>query len=177
MTVINRKQARQAALERAQGFVEASTSSDTTTVTSLNMVGRGSGDDTEMQGWGLYEPTDAVADAYRTVTLWDDSAGKATIPLLSGARGGTEDHEWYPRGDPGPFEYNRAINEVLQETEHKVETVIPTYDGNHNHSLALAPWVRTELDILDVYQRFNPNIVDNSNFEFWGTGAGSGPTG
>ena len=172
MTLNNRSTVRQEYLRRTGGHVAALTSAgDTTSLISTGMIGRGRGDDTYFKGWGTYDGTDAAADAYRIATAWDDSAGDATIPAMSGARAGTETIEYYPRDDPSPFEANEVLNRVLSETKRITEMVIPTSDSSRRFELFNAPWIERHRDIADVQMRGSPNICTNSDFEAWGRGS------
>ena len=174
MTLTTQAKIRQEALRRSQGFVEDATAVTTTTITSSAMIGAGgAGDDNSLVGWGLYEPTDALADRFGIITDWDDSLGKATIPTI-GARGGTETHEYYPKNDPHPRVWDTVMDEVLSTTHRVVEAVLPTVDGNREHTLNNMPWIERREDILDVYRRISPNILEGSNFEHWGVGANPG---
>ena len=174
MTVITRATIRQQALRDAGGFVADATAATTTTITSSSMIGRGgAGDDNSLTAWGLYEPTDALADRFGIITTWDDSTGKATIPTI-GERGGTETHEYYPKNDPHPIDWNSALDRVMQETYRITETVLPTVEGHRVLTLLNAPWIERRRDVVDVFCRDSPSIVDNGNFETWGVGSNAG---
>ena len=174
MTLTTQAAIRQEYCLQTGGFVETATAQTTTSITSDAMIGQGgAGDDNSLKNWTLYEGTDAVADAQRNITDWDDSTGKATIDTIT-ARAGTEVHEYYPKGDPGGVAANHVMDTVMRNTQRVVESIIPTYEGNREHTLLNAPWIEREQDILDVFRRTSPNILENSNFELWGVGGNAG---
>ena len=173
MTLSTRAAIRQEVLRRIGGHIATATGGSTTTIAAETMIGRGAGDDISLVGWGLYEPTDAAADAYRIITGWDDSTGTATVDTI-GARANTEVHEYWQRNDPTPYEANEAINRVLSESERIVQTAIPTVEGQREYTLRNAPWVDVRRDVQGVYRRESPNILDNSGFELWGVGTDAG---
>ncbi len=174
MTLTTQSAIRQEYCLQTGGFVETATAQTTTTITSSAMIGQGgAGDDASLKNWTLYEGTDAVADAQRIITAWDDSAGKATFDTIN-ARAGTEVHEYYPKGDPGGVAVNHAINTMLRNTHRAVESVIPTYKGQREYAFLNAPWIETISDVLDSFQRNSPNLIDNGGFESWGIGSSAG---
>lgn len=176
MTLVTRATIAQEYCRQTGGFVAALTSAgDTTSLISTNMIGRGdAGDDNSLVGWSTYDGTDAVADALRIINTWDDSAGDATIDVMSGARAGTETIEYYPKFDPTGIDAREALNTVLRNTHRVVESVVPTYKGTREFSFLNAPWIETISDVLDSFQRNSPNLIDNGGFEAWGIGSNAG---
>jgi hypothetical protein len=165
---------RREALVLAQGAVEALTEAGTTTtVTSNAMRYRFSGDDVAGKGMRLYDPSDADADELRIANSWDDSAGTATVDALSAVKAGTETIEYYPRNDPGPYEYDDALNRALRDADRVVTTILPTVEGDRDYEFLNAPWIETKDDILNVLYRASPNMIDNPSFELWGRGVDS----
>jgi len=170
VTLSTRVSIRQEALRRVGGHIFTSTTDSTTTTGGVTMIGRGAGDDTWGNGIGLFDGTDDAADQFRIATGYVDSTGVFTHGAIADRSGG-ETIEAYLRNDPTPYEFNENLNRVLSETDRVVETVIPTYEGGRRFTLLNAPWIEHRRDILRVLYRNSPNILDNSNFELWGTGA------
>ncbi len=169
-----RAEIRQEALRRAGGFVEDLTSDpDGTSAISDAMRYRFNGDDAAGRGMVLYEPTSTAANQVRVANTWDDSAGDATIDSVSPEWSTGDTVEYYRRDDPGPFQFNEALNRVLSESNRITESVIPTYEGTREYGLLNAPWIETAEDVLSVMLRDSPNILGNSGFEFWGRGSDS----
>lgn len=177
MALEQRRDIRRKALELAGGDVEAITAAAATTVAMESMAYRGSGEDSVRKGQQIYMAAQTATDtARRVVITWDDSAGEATVDTMSEQppTDGSEFAELYPRDDPGPDEYNKALDRVCQETYRIAEIMIPTRDGGRTFELLNAPWIRRRRDMVDVQIRNSPNICANSGFQSWGIGSGSG---
>ncbi len=171
MTLSTRLTLRCEALRRAQGHVAVlSEAGTTTTVISNKMRYRFSGDDTMGKGMRVFDPSDASEDELRVANTWDDSAGTATVDAMSAAKAGTETIEYYPRNDPGPYEYDEALNRALKDADRVVSTILPTVEGDRDYEFLNAPWIETKDDILSVLYRASPNMLDNQSFELWGRG-------
>lgn len=170
MSLSTRSEIRREVLRRLGGRVATLTAGTATTFTSRQLAYWHKGDDSAGKGWGVYIADLAEADRRRVVNSWDDSTGTGTIDSTSDNPASGDIAELTPPGDPGADEHHDALNRALQETERAVASVVPTYEGQRNFTFLNAPWIEHAKDVVGVYQRQSPNMLDNSSFELWGRG-------
>jgi hypothetical protein len=166
----SRKTIRQRVLRELGGLV-ATVASGSTTAVVLNELENRFADDNALKNWRLLLPDGAAADQQRFVSAWDDSA--ATISpnaTFTDAPTASDEVELYAPGDPTHHEMNEAINRALQELRRPTWSSIPTRRGARRYGRVELPWVRDRFDVLSVRLRRSPNLLDNEDFENWGTG-------
>lgn len=167
----SRKAIRQRVLSELGGLVATVASGSTESSIVLNELENRFADDNALKNWRLLLPDDAVGDQQRFVATWDDSAA-AISPnaALSDAPTAGDDVELYAPGDPTHHEMNEAINRGLQELRRPIWSSIPTRRGARRYGRVELPWVRDRFDVLGVKLRRSPSLLDNEDFENWGTG-------
>ena len=165
-----RKAIRQAILKELGGIVDVVASGSTSTIVATNLLNRFY-DDNALKNATVYLPDDDAADKQRAISAWDDSTQTITPNTnLSDAPDADDDLEIYLPGDPTHEELNQALNRGLQEIWRPTYTAIPTRKGARRYGQTELPWVRDRHDILNVQERRSPNLVDNEDFEHYGTG-------
>ena len=167
----SRKTIRQRVLRELGGLVATVASGSTANAIVLSELENRFADDNALKNWRLLLPDDATAAQQRFVSAWDDSA--ATISpnaALSDAPTVGDEVELYAPGDPTHHEMNEAINRALQELRRPTWSAIPTRRGARRYGRVELPWVRDRFDVLGVKLRRSPNLLDNEDFENWGTG-------
>ncbi len=157
------------------GDITASGSSATTAILAglIDLTG----DDDAWKHAQLFMPEAATdADRSRVVTAWDDSAGKATFITRADTDYASETYMLIARGDPSKAAYEAAVDEKLSYTRFAATNVFPTVEQQRQYWLGALSWVRGEDDVLAVFERSSPDLVDNGNFALWGDGSSSAPT-
>lgn len=147
-----------------------------TTIVSNDLLG--SFKDDEYNGWELIMPDAAnTADTNRQIT---DCVGTTGTFTWSGNRTDTtytsETFELYPPDGFSLLSINNAINEVLKKSGPTRQLIIPLVAGIRSYSLARFTWVIDEADMPLVCVRNSPNLLSNSSFTVWGSGAAAAPT-
>lgn len=167
----SRKTIRQRVLRELGGLVATVATGSTANAVVLSELENRFADDNALKNWRLLLPDDAAADQQRFVSAWDDSAATVTPnAALGDPPTAGDDVELYAPGDPTHHEMNEAINRGLQELRRPTWSSIPTRRGARRYGRVELPWVRDRFDVLGVKLRRSPNILDNEDFENWGTG-------
>lgn len=161
---------RQAVLRRLGGQVVNVDSGTTTTFLSTDLEYSHGGDDNGLNGWLCYCADLTDTDGRRSASSYDDSLGKVTVDTMSDTPASGDTLELYPPGSPLPHEINYYLDRTLEETKRSVWTYIPTADEDRVYSLVDLPWIETAADVLAVYVRNSPNLLNNEGFELWGDG-------
>ena len=161
----------------AVGGIAETIVSSTTNSAILNGLAGGTGDDSYYVGWPLFMPNaSGTADQARAVSEWDDSAGEAKwVEATSGAPAVSSVFMLMPKFSWNLTQLRNSVNETLRETKRSIRTVIPTTPDQSIYWLGGMDWVRGSSDIIAVYQRHSPNMLDNENFERWQNGDASAP--
>ena len=168
--LITRKAIRQAILKELGGLVDEVASGTTSTIVATNLLNRFY-DDNALKNATVYLPDDDAADRQRAISAWDDSTQTITPNTnLADAPTAGDDLEIYFPGDPTHEELNQAVNRGLQELRRPTYTAIPTRQGARRYGQTEIPWARDRHDILEVQLRRSPNLLDNEDFEQFGTG-------
>lgn len=167
----------QQATRRLGGHTGDINSGDATTAV-LNGWTDTTGDDNHFRHWLLIMPDAAnTGDITRNVTAWDDSAGQATwVGNRTDTTYTSETYMLLPRGSHTKVEMDNALNDRLDDTRFSVQSLLPTITDMRTYSLGRLDWIRSAEDVLAVYHRASPNMVDNSDFDIWGNGTASAPT-
>ncbi|KKN74336.1 hypothetical protein LCGC14_0391370 [marine sediment metagenome] len=161
---------------RLGGRVGSITSGNATTTVLAGLIDL-TGDDDAYKHWQLFMPDAATAaDQSRVVTAWDDSTGTATFITRSDTTYTDETYILLGRGDPSKAAIDAALDEKLARTRFAAMSVFPTVEQQRPYWLGALSWVRSEDDVLAVFERSSPDLVDNGNFELWGDGSSSAPT-
>lgn len=171
-----RRDARQLTLQRIGGWHDqVDDSPDASTVQSNELMAAFK-EATLQSGWTIHLPDAPVNDRRRRVTGYNPDTGTLTLatPLANPATVGW-DLELYQEGDPGPQEIDRATNRALQQTPRSVWSYLPTVTDAHEYPLGRYPWIQSNEDVLRVFLRNSPNLVDNESFGLWGNGSKDDP--
>lgn len=137
------------------------------------------GDDNIARGdilWMLDAANETDKD--RVIDEWDDS--EATARWIKARSDTTYTAETYivmpGRGEWARADFYAALNDRLAKTRRTVTSVIPTANNQRLYRLGNLSWIRHRGDIDAVYYRSSRNVVDNAQFDNWGSGPAAAPT-